>query len=51
MAPGARGVVEVLPDGVEYRTGIWLGNMKARRDRLNQAQLAALAELGVGWAR
>ncbi|GLX41393.1 helicase [Streptomyces roseochromogenus] len=47
--PG-RGVVEVLPDGVEHRTGIWLGNMKARRDRLDQAQLAALAHLGVDWA-
>ncbi|MFD3549320.1 hypothetical protein ACFWUW_27565 [Streptomyces sp. NPDC058655] len=48
--PG-RGVVEVLPDGVEHRTGIWLGNMKARRDRLDAARLRALAELGVEWAR
>ncbi|WP_328723564.1 Helicase associated domain protein [Streptomyces sp. NBC_00247] len=47
--PG-RGVVEVLPDGVEHRTGIWLGNMKARRDKLDPAQLAALAELGAEWA-
>ncbi|UUY52531.1 helicase (plasmid) [Streptomyces yangpuensis] len=31
--------------------GIWVGNQKARRDRLNQAQLAALAELGVDWAQ
>ncbi|MFD3723347.1 Helicase associated domain protein [Streptomyces sp. NPDC058674] len=47
----ARSVVEVLPDGAEHRTGIWYGNLKARRDKLDQAQLAALAELGVEWAR
>ncbi|MFD3940394.1 helicase associated domain-containing protein [Streptomyces sp. NPDC058611] len=48
--PG-RGVVQVLPDGTEHRTGIWVGNIKARRDKLDQAQLRALAELGVDWAR
>ncbi|MFJ5811627.1 hypothetical protein [Streptomyces sp. NPDC093093] len=48
--PG-RGVVEVLPDGVEHRTGIWIANIKARRAKLDSAQLAALAELGVDWAR
>ncbi|MFA7767774.1 DEAD/DEAH box helicase [Streptomyces sp. NRRL S-448] len=48
--PG-RGVVEVLHDGSSHRTGIWLGNAKARRERLDQAQLAALAGLGVEWAR
>ncbi|OLZ45097.1 helicase [Streptomyces amritsarensis] len=48
--PG-RAVVERLPDGTEHRTGIWVGNQKARRNRLDQAQLAALAELGVDWAR
>ncbi|MFI1653262.1 Helicase associated domain protein [Streptomyces avidinii] len=48
--PG-RGVVQVLADGTEHRTGIWVGNIKARRDKLDQAQLAALAELGVDWAR
>lgn len=48
--PG-RAVVERLPDGTEHRTGIWICNQKARRDRLDQAQLAALAELGVEWAR
>ncbi|MFD9008707.1 Helicase associated domain protein [Streptomyces sp. NPDC059552] len=47
--PG-RGAVEELPDG-PHRVGIWIGNQKARRDRLDQAQLAALAELGVEWAR
>ncbi|MFD8027111.1 helicase associated domain-containing protein [Streptomyces lavendulae] len=44
--PG-RGVVQVLADGSEHRTGIWLGNTKARRNRLDAAQLAALAELGL----
>ncbi|MFA7767800.1 helicase associated domain-containing protein [Streptomyces sp. NRRL S-448] len=48
--PG-RAVIERLPDGTEHRTGIWIGNQKARSDKLDQAQLAALAELGVDWAR
>ncbi|WP_405943125.1 Helicase associated domain protein [Streptomyces sp. NBC_00207] len=48
--PG-RAVVERLPDGTEHRTGIWLANQKARRDRLDATQLAALAELGVEWAQ
>ncbi|MFI1066977.1 DEAD/DEAH box helicase [Streptomyces spororaveus] len=48
--PG-RAVVEQLPDGTEHRTGIWIGNQKARRDKLDQAQLAALAEAGVDWAQ
>ncbi|UUU44281.1 hypothetical protein [Streptomyces sp. NBC_00162] len=48
--PG-RAVVERLPDGTEHRTGIWIGNQKARRDRHDAAQLAALAELGVEWAQ
>ncbi|MFD3775162.1 hypothetical protein [Streptomyces sp. NPDC058612] len=47
--PG-RGVVQVLPDGTKHRTGIWIGNIKARRDRLDPAQRAALAELGIDWA-
>ncbi|KJK44078.1 DEAD/DEAH box helicase [Streptomyces sp. NRRL F-4428] len=47
--PG-RSAVEELPDG-PHRVGIWVGNQKARRDRLDQAQLGALAELGVDWAR
>ncbi|MEU4730394.1 Helicase associated domain protein [Streptomyces sp. NPDC023588] len=46
--PG-RGAIEQLPDG-PHRVGIWIGNQKARRDRLDQTQLAALAELGVDWA-
>ncbi|WP_330334749.1 hypothetical protein OHS33_36705 [Streptomyces sp. NBC_00536] len=48
--PG-RGHVELLPDGSEHRTGVWIVNQKQRRDRLDPSQLAALAELGVDWAR
>ncbi|MFB6484421.1 Helicase associated domain protein [Streptomyces virginiae] len=48
--PG-RAVVERLPDGTEHRTGIWIGNQRARRDKLDAAQLAALAEAGVDWAQ
>ncbi|MFF3432437.1 Helicase associated domain protein, partial [Streptomyces sp. NPDC002602] len=48
--PG-RGVVQVLADGTEHRTGIWISNQKQRRDKLDPAQLAALAELGIHWAR
>ncbi|MGW2272203.1 helicase associated domain-containing protein [Streptomyces yangpuensis] len=47
--PG-RSAIEELPDG-PHRVGIWVGNQKARRDRLDTAQLAALAELGVPWAQ
>ncbi|MFE9934599.1 helicase associated domain-containing protein [Streptomyces sp. NPDC005533] len=48
--PG-RGVVERLPDGTQHRVGIWISNQKARRDKLDQAQLHALADLGVQWAQ
>ncbi|MFB6515593.1 Helicase associated domain protein [Streptomyces virginiae] len=48
--PG-RAVVERLPDGTEHRTGIWISNQKARRHRLDAAQLAALANLGIEWAQ
>ncbi|MFI5866346.1 Helicase associated domain protein [Streptomyces sp. NPDC051546] len=48
--PG-RGHVELLPDGGQHRTGVWIVNQKQRRDRLDAAQLAQLAELGVHWAR
>lgn len=47
--PG-RGVVQVLADGSEHRTGIWIANRRQRRDRLDQAQLETLAELGMEWA-
>ncbi|MET8241210.1 MULTISPECIES: Helicase associated domain protein [unclassified Streptomyces] len=46
----SRSHVEELPDGTEHRTGVWIGNQKARRDKLDTEQLAALAELGVQWA-
>ncbi|GGT44176.1 hypothetical protein GCM10010271_55150 [Streptomyces kurssanovii] len=46
-----RAHIERLPDGTEHRTGIWIGNQKARRDRLDATQLATLAELGISWAR
>ncbi|MFE4265421.1 helicase associated domain-containing protein [Streptomyces sp. NPDC056883] len=48
--PG-RGHVELLPDGGEHRTGVWIVNQKQRRGRLTPEQLAQLAELGIGWAR
>ncbi|THA39939.1 helicase [Streptomyces sp. A1547] len=30
---------------------MWIVNQKQRRDRLDQAQLDTLAQLGVDWAR
>lgn len=48
--PG-RGHIELLPDGSEHRTGVWIVNQKQRRDRLDANQLAALAALGMDWAQ
>ncbi|MET8502073.1 helicase associated domain-containing protein [Streptomyces microflavus] len=53
--PVPRGaVIEVKADGasepVPVRLGVWLSNTRARRDRLNTDQLAALRELGAKWA-
>ncbi|MFE2140510.1 Helicase associated domain protein [Streptomyces sp. NPDC059456] len=48
--PG-RSHTECLPDGSEHRTGVWLANQKARRDRLSPDQLAALTHLGIHWAQ
>ncbi|MEV7238722.1 Helicase associated domain protein [Streptomyces sp. NPDC051020] len=48
--PG-RAHVEHLADGTTHRTGVWIANQKQRRNRLDQAQLAALAHLGVDWAQ
>ncbi|MET9695242.1 hypothetical protein ABZY81_43960 [Streptomyces sp. NPDC006514] len=45
-----RAHIEHLPDG-PHRTGIWIGNQKACRDKLDQAQLQALAALGIDWAQ
>ncbi|MEV7443002.1 Helicase associated domain protein [Streptomyces sp. NPDC091204] len=50
VLPGRAGVQET-PDGDIHRVGVWLANQKQRRDRLDQAQRAALAELGIHWAQ
>ncbi|MFF4323711.1 Helicase associated domain protein [Streptomyces sp. NPDC001568] len=54
--PVPRGHAEpVAVDGeaepVIVKLGVWVSNTRARRDKLDGAQLAALAELGVEWAR
>ncbi len=49
--PVPRKTVETLPDETEVKLGVWLSNAKSRRDRLDADQLAALAELGMDWAR
>ncbi|MFF0110880.1 helicase associated domain-containing protein [Streptomyces hirsutus] len=36
-----------MPDGTEIKLGIWYSNTKARRHKLTQEQLDALAELGM----
>ncbi|MFJ1561311.1 DEAD/DEAH box helicase [Streptomyces mirabilis] len=45
---------EIAVDGetepVIVKLGVWVSNTKTRRDKLSDAQRAALAELGVGWA-
>ncbi|WP_327380533.1 MULTISPECIES: helicase associated domain-containing protein [unclassified Streptomyces] len=49
-----RGHVETMDVGGQehaVRLGVWLSNTKSRRDKLDPAQLAALAELGFHWAR
>ncbi|MFH9125695.1 helicase associated domain-containing protein [Streptomyces globisporus] len=46
-------VVEVALDGgepVPVRLGVWISNTKSRKDRLDGAQLTALAKLGMDWA-
>ncbi|MFF5924283.1 Helicase associated domain protein [Streptomyces flavochromogenes] len=54
--PVPRGaVVEIEVDDqdepVPVRLGVWISNTKSRRDRLDANELAALAELGMAWAR
>ncbi|WP_376342160.1 helicase associated domain-containing protein [Streptomyces sp. NPDC055912] len=54
--PVPRGaIVEIEVDGQDERVpvklGVWISNTKSRRDRLDAEQLAALAELGMVWAR
>ncbi|MFF0110948.1 DEAD/DEAH box helicase [Streptomyces hirsutus] len=45
-----RAHVEQLPDGSAIKLGVFLSNQKARLDRLDAQQRAALAELGYAWA-
>ncbi|MGV9547915.1 Helicase associated domain protein [Streptomyces ardesiacus] len=45
-----RAHIEELPDGSAIKLGVFLSNQKARRDRLDATQRAALAELGYTWA-
>ncbi|MFE5515943.1 Helicase associated domain protein [Streptomyces sp. NPDC056529] len=46
---------QVAVDGetepMTVKLGVWVSNTKARRDKLTADQLAALAQLGVDWAR
>ncbi|MFB6530388.1 Helicase associated domain protein [Streptomyces sp. NPDC056399] len=53
--PVPRGaIVEIEVDGqteaVSVRLGVWVSNVRARRDKLTQEQLEALRKLGVSWA-
>nr|WP_012477087.1 DEAD/DEAH box helicase [Streptomyces sp. FR1]ABC67446.1 hypothetical protein pFRL1.58c [Streptomyces sp. FR1] len=36
---------------VTVKLGVWISNTKSRRDRLDAEQLAALAKLGMDWAK
>ncbi|MFD8809276.1 Helicase associated domain protein [Streptomyces sp. NPDC059597] len=45
-----RAHIEELPNGSAIKLGVFLSNQKARRDRLDATQRAALAELGYTWA-
>ncbi|MFF8407590.1 Helicase associated domain protein [Streptomyces sp. NPDC015684] len=53
--PVPRGaVIEITVEGeaepVPVRLGVWITNTKQRRDKLTAQQVAALRELGMGWA-
>ncbi|MCR8945192.1 Helicase associated domain protein [Streptomyces sp. OUCMDZ-4982] len=54
VGPVSRSHVEVLagPDGaeVEVKLGVWLSNVKSRRDKLTVEQLERLGGLGLEWA-
>ncbi|MFJ9483823.1 Helicase associated domain protein [Streptomyces mirabilis] len=43
-------VVEGQEESVEHRLGVWVSNIKSRRDKLTQDQLDTLRELGIEWA-
>ncbi|MFF7816083.1 Helicase associated domain protein [Streptomyces sp. NPDC007945] len=51
-APSRGHIERLLDDGEEHehKLGIWYANTRQRRDKLNPAQRAALADLGVTWA-
>ncbi|MFE1177505.1 Helicase associated domain protein [Streptomyces sp. NPDC058773] len=52
--PVPRGaVMEITVNGeaVTVKLGVWVSNTRVRRDKLTQEQLAALADLGLAWAR
>lgn len=42
--------VDGEPEPVIVKLGVWTSNVRSRRDKLTQAQLDALRELGVEWA-
>ncbi|WP_406053401.1 Helicase associated domain protein [Streptomyces sp. NBC_01077] len=46
-----RAHTERLEDGTEVKLGVFLSNSKTRRAKLTADKLAALAELGLQWAR
>ncbi|MGW0970256.1 hypothetical protein [Streptomyces sp. NPDC002516] len=42
--------MERLEDGTEVRLGVLLSNARSRWAKLTTDKLAALADLGLGWA-
>jgi hypothetical protein len=43
--------ITVDSESVTVKLGVWISNTKSRRGQLDADQLAALAELGMDWAR
>ncbi len=41
--------LEIAGGAVAVKLGVWISNTKSRRAKLTEAQLAALAELGLDW--
>ncbi|MFB0633080.1 Helicase associated domain protein [Streptomyces sp. AB3(2024)] len=50
-AHGEEVAVEGQAEPVIVKLGVWVSNTKTRRDKLTADQLAALAQLGLDWAR
>lgn len=46
-----RAHVEQLEGGPAVKLGVWIMNQKGRRAKLTTDKLAALADLGLDWAR